>query len=125
MNIEDIETLIADHLDLIVIDARGLLEARERAAKFLVAQAILARFLKDFENEKAKVVTMREASYSQCVRYAQGKNITEKKIEVDANPEYTFTREAVEKLDSIRDYIKTHMKIFDNAHLMFRQYSRE
>lgn len=125
MNIQDIQDLINEHLELITVDARGLADAKNRAARLLVIQSILATFLKDFEEEKSKVKTMELATYAISIRASEGKNITEKKINVEENSEYYTCREALEKMEAIRDYIKIHIKIFDNAHLMFRQYSRE
>jgi hypothetical protein len=125
MNIEDIKTLIDEHIDLIAIDAKGLAESRERSAKFLVIQSILATFIRDFESEKAKVMGAKEAAYAQAIRLIDGKNITEKKIFVAEDPTYTQFEQAAAELEAIRDYIKTHMKIFENAHILYRAFSRD
>lgn len=125
MDINQIQQIIDQHLSLITIDAKSLADAKERAAQLLVVQSVIATFLRDFEEEKSKVKTLQLASYAQTVKTVEGKNVTEKKINVEADPGYSGYREALEKMDGIRDYLKTHIKIFENAHLMFRQYSRE
>lgn len=125
MDIQQIQQIIDEHLQLITIDATSLADAKNRAAQLLVVQSVLATFLRDFEEEKSKVKTIQVATYAQVVKIVEGKNVTEKKINVEADPGYAAYREALEKMESIRDYLKTHIKIFDNAHLMFRQYSRE
>lgn len=125
MEISEIQNIIDEHLSLITIDAKSLADAKNRAARLLVVQSILAGFLRDFEEEKSKIKTVQLATYSQVVKSVEGKNVTEKKINVEADPGYASYREALEKMESVRDYLRTHIKIFENAHLMFRQYSRE
>lgn len=125
MNIEQVSQLIDQHVELIAVSAESLQDAKELSGKFLIAQAILSSFLKDFEDDKSKVLTIKEVNYAKAIQVAEGKNVTEKKISVNLDVTYTNSRESLEKLDSIRDYIKTHMKIFENAHLMYRQYGRD
>lgn len=125
MNFPEIERIVNDHLDLIKIDAVGLAEGKPRAARFLVVQSLLANYLKDLQDARAKVSTVVDASYAQAIQTAEGKNITEKKTMAEANPLYAGNREGMETLDSEINWIKVHMDIFNNAHLMFRQYSRE
>ena len=125
MNLEFIQKTIEDHLDLIEINAVALAQSRERAGKFLVVQAILTSYLKDLEEAQAKITTIREASYAQSIKMADGKNITEKKVEAEANPEYSSYREASERVAAEINWIKGHIKIFENAHILFRQSLRE
>lgn len=125
MNLEDIQQVIDDHINLITVDSKSLAQARERSAKFLVIQSVLASFLKDFEEEKARIKTLETATYSQAIREAEGKNITEKKVSAEENIAYSSSREALEKMEAVRDYIRTHIKIFENAHLFFRQLCRD
>lgn len=125
MDINQIKKLIDDHVDLITITASSLVNSRELSSKFLVAQSLLATFLKDFEDDKSKLVTVKEATYAISIKSAEGKTITEKKVSVNLDANYTNAREAVEQIENIRDYIKVHMKIFENAHLLYRQFSRD
>jgi len=125
MTLEEVEKIIQEHIELITVDSKGISEARERSAKFLIAQSLLAHFLKNFEEEKAKIVTLRETGFAQSLRDAEGKSITEKKVFAHENPVFSNFREATERMDGIKDYIRTHMKIFENAHLTFRQLCRE
>lgn len=127
MQFEQIQKIVNDHIDLVEISSTGLAQGKDRAAKFLVVQSILANYIKDLEDGRAKGKTIVDASYAQVLREisATSKKITEAKKEVEAHPDYTSNREALEQLDSEINWVKTHMKIFDNAHLMFRQYSRE
>lgn len=125
MDINGIKQLINDHVELIAVSSHSIANARELSGKFLMAQALLASFLKDFEDDKSKLLTLKEMQYAMAIQNVEGKNVTEKKINVALNAEYNSAREAYEQIDAIRDYIKTHMKVFENAHLMYRQYGRE
>ena len=122
---QQIISIINEYFSLITVDAKGLAEARARSAKFLVAQSILATFLKTFEDDIARSSTLKDAQYAQGIASVDGKNITEKKANVAIYKDYSDAREFNEKLDAFKNWIKTHMKIFENAHLMFRQYARE
>mgnify|MGYP003641030524 CR=1 FL=1 len=125
MNMQGIKQFIDDHVEMIAVSAISLQNAKELSGKFLMAQALLTSFLKDFEDDKTKLMTMKEVNYATAIKVAEGKTITEKKVSVNLDVTYTSSREALEQIENIRDYIKTHMKIFENAHLMYRQYGRE
>ena len=125
MNTKDLENFINEHISLISTDAKSLIDARDRAAKFLVAQSVLATFLRDFEDDKTRLTTLKEIAYAKAIKVSDGKNITEKKVNVYNDSEYNTYNEAVETMDHARDYIKTHIKIFENSHLFFRQMSKE
>jgi hypothetical protein len=122
---EQIGQIITEHLDLVVINAKSLAESKERAARLLIVQSILATFLKTFEDDLSRAITMREAQYAQGISVSDGKNITEKKANIALYSEYTDARELSERLEAFKSYIKTHIKIFENAHLLFRQLGRE
>lgn len=125
MTLDQVREIIDQNIELITVDARGLAESRERAAKFLTVVAILANYLKDLEIEIGKYSATVEASFAQAMRESDGKNVTEKKAFAEENPLYSKNKVAMSQFDAQRNWIKTYMKIFENAHLMFRQYSRE
>ena len=122
---QQVTAIINEHIDLIVIDAKSLADARARSAKFLVAQSTLSTFLKNFEDDRAKASTLTSAKYAQGIASIEGTKITEKKIGVANDINYTNAREMQESIEEFKIWIKTHMKIFENAHLMFRQYARD
>lgn len=123
LNIEALQKLVSDHIDLVEINKNAFLEARERAAKFLVVQAHLATHLKSLEDVKVKASTLEKAQYSQSLMSQGGKNITENKINAEADPKYAQARESIELVDSEINWTKRHYEIFGNAHVMFRQIS--
>jgi hypothetical protein len=125
MDFEELERIVNSHLDLVEINAVAIAQSRERSAKFLVIQALLASHLKLLQDAKVKVSTVEKATYAQAILRAGGKNITENKIVAEADPEYATTREALELIDSEINWTNKHFDIFNNAHIMFRQYSKE
>lgn len=125
MTLEQIEEIVNDCINHITLDAKGLAEARERAAKFLTAQAILANYMRLLEVELGKHETVTEVAYSQAIIETDGKNITEKKAHVIRNPLYQKERDKLMELEAQKNWLKTHMKVLENAHLMFRQFARE
>lgn len=125
MSFPQIEEIVLEHVELIRIDSNAIAQGKERAGKFLVVEALLANHLKTLEDAKAQVSTLSNANYAQAMMSQNGKNVTENKILAESSPEYSQTRETLEKLDSEINWTKNHMKIFDNAHIMFRQYTRE
>ena len=125
MTLEQIEIIVNDCIEKIKVDGKGLAEARERAAKFLTAQALLTNYMKTLEVEIGKHETVTELAYSQAITETDGKNITEKKTHVIRNPLYKNEREKLKELEAQRNWLKTHMKVLENAHLMFRQFARD
>jgi hypothetical protein len=125
MTLADIELLINETVELIAVTSTSLADAKPRASRFLIVNSLLSTFLRELEQELPKYQTMVDAQYAQACRIVEGKNITEKKINIDVVPEYTDAREKHEQLQALREWIKNHIKIFENAHLLYRQYSRD
>lgn len=125
MTFEEVEQIVADHVGLIPMSAVALAQAKDRAAKFLVVQAILSNHLKTLRDAKPQASTMERASYAQCLMETTSKKVTENKIHVEANPKYTITREALELIDAEINWTKEHFEIFKDAHVLYRQNSKE
>lgn len=125
LSIEQLQKLVSDHIDLVEINQHAFQESRERAAKFLVIQAHLASHLKSLEDVKVKASTLEKAQYAQSLMSQSGKNVTENKINAEADPRYSAARESVELVDSEINWTKKHYEIFGNAHVMFRQISMQ
>lgn len=125
MTFDEINIIVKDHLALVAIKGDALAQAKTRAAKFLVAEAILADHLKELQQAKAQLQTISTATYAQVMKGLDSKKVTENKINAEADPSYSQNREALEMIDAEAGWIKTHMKIFENAHVMYRQYGNE
>lgn len=124
MEFEDVKQYVDEHVDLIVFGKDSMRESMERASKFLVVISILSEFRLSLERRKAQDITLREALYHKAINAAEGKNVTEKKIEAEANPEYTTGRESVENLDAQISWAKTNIDIFNNAHILYRNLAK-
>lgn len=122
---EQIEQVVLEHVGMIEISSSSLAAGKKRAAQFLVVQSLLSTYLKELEERKAKVATESSAQYATALGSGGGKNVTENKINAEAHPSYTQARERQEEFDAEIRWIKTHIEIFNNAHLMFRQYTKE
>lgn len=125
MTREEIEGVVERGIEEIAINASSLADAKPRAGRMLTRVAVLTNYLREIEEELPKLQTLVNAQYATALNSATGKGVTEKKVEAEANPVYA---EAVEKkavLDAQRDWVKNYIKIFDNAHVMYRQYSRD
>lgn len=125
MDFSQVKDLVNEHIDLITITAAGLAQATERATKFLIIQSILVSYLKDVDDDIAKVDVAKEAIFADSIRKSDGKTITEKKINVAEDINFSSIKQQREELDSLRSWVKGHIKIFENAHLLYRQNSRE
>lgn len=125
MTYDQIEKIVDEHIDLVTLDAKGLAEAGIRASKFLVVCSVLATYLKSLETELGKVDANLEATYSQACKDSPEKNITSKKTDANMNPEVLKLAHVKSQMDALRTWIKTHIKIFENAHVMYRQFNRE
>lgn len=125
LTFEQLEKLVMDNIDLVEINQNAFNESRERAARFLVIQAHLANHMKLLDDTKVKASTIEKAQYSQSLMSQSGKNVTENKINAEADPAYAASRESVELIESEKDWVKRHYEIFGNAHVMFRQISAQ
>jgi hypothetical protein len=122
---DDVAAVINEHVDLITITPQGLAESRERAGRFLVAQALLTSYLKQIDEELAKFSVLKDATFAKTINKTDGKNVTEKKINAGANEEYCQMTVSYDNLVAVREWIKGHIKIFENAHILYRGFCRE
>lgn len=125
LTFEALQALVMEHINLIEINRDAIIDARNRAAKFLVVQAHLNDHLKVLDDVMVKASTEEKAQYAQAMLNAVGKNVTENKIQAEADPAYNGARESVELIKSEHNWTKRHFDIFENAHVMFRQIAAE
>ena len=121
----DISECINTHVDLILITPEGLASSRERAAMFLVAQALLISYLKQVDESIAKLSVLKDATFAQAIGKTEGKNVTEKKIKVGKDDQYRDMLLKYENTNALREWIKGHIKVFENAHILYRGFCRE
>ena len=124
MNFEEVQEFVLDRVKLITFSSKALKEAVNRATTFLEAMAIITDYKMELENEKAKLTTWQEGEFSKAIKGSEGKNVTEKKIDAVSSKEYTKVREKVEEIDAAISWCKSYIRIFENAHLIYRQQAR-
>lgn len=125
LTFEGLQELVNKNLDLIEVNSSAINESRERAAKFLVVQAHLTNHLKVLDDVKVKATTIQNAQYAQAMMSQAGKNVTENKINAEADPTYAASRESVELIESEHNWTKRHFDMFENAHVLFRQIGQQ
>lgn len=125
MNEDQLRAAIDEHLALITYSSKALKEAPERTTRFLIMVALLADSKRESEEDRAKLNTLVSASKAQAISRSSLKGITEKKIEAEQDDTYTQMKESLEQCEARINWLKTYINIFENAHLTYRQFSRE
>lgn len=120
-----IEELVEAALEDVLVTPEGLSMSRERAAKFLIVQATLTDYLRQIDEELVQNSALRDATFSDAIGKVKGANVTEKKINVSKDDGFMDAKKLCEKLEAEREWIRGHIKIFENAHLLYRSMSRE
>lgn len=118
-----IHSLIDRGVEEIAINAHSLVDAKPRAGRMLMRVAVLTNYLRAIEEELPKLQTLVNAQYAVAIDQSSGKNITEKKVQAEASTVYSDAVEKKALLDAEQSWVKNYIKIFDNAHIMYRQYS--
>jgi hypothetical protein len=122
---EEIQEMVENGVDIITVSPEGLAQSKERAGQFLVIQAVLTTYLRQTAEKLAKLTTLKDATFANVLKDSEGKNITEKKINVEKSDDYAKIREEVEEQTALYEWIKGHIKIFENAHILYRSLARE
>ena len=99
-------------------------EAERRASEFLEALASITTWKYEFSKEKIKLLSVQTAVYAEQLAAGTGKTVTENKVSAEASKEYTEARELFEFIENDINYLKSFYEIFMNAHLFYRQLSR-
>ena len=125
MDEQQLRAKIDEGLELIKYTKRSLSEAPERATQFLIIVAILADAKREVEEDKAKLDTLVSTSYAQAFGKSSAKQVTEKKAEAENDETYSGMREWLEQCQSKISWLKTYIEVFNNAHITYRQFSKE
>lgn len=124
LSIEQVEAIVEKGVSEIAVNATSLADAAPRAGRFLVRVAVLSDFLRTVEDDLPKYQTKVNMTYAQAILQASGKNITEKKVEAEADPAYNAALEDQGKHKAMHNWVRNHIENFNNAHIMYRQFSR-
>jgi hypothetical protein len=99
-------------------------EANKRASEFLYAAAIISCEKKRISDELISVESANRVIYASTFARQSDKNVTEKKLKAEADPEFIEVREMLETLENNINYLKTQEKVFENAHVFYRNLYR-
>lgn len=116
---------IAEHMELIKFSQQSLREAPERATAFLIIGAILLDEKRECENELAKLESLASASRFQAWQRSTAKQVTEKKIEADNDNTALDMAETFKECENKVKWLKGYIELFNNAHITFRQFSKD
>jgi hypothetical protein len=100
-------------------------EAEYRAGEFLVALAHVAEWIHSLRENKIKNSSVATAVFAFEMQRCDSKQVTEKKAYAEASKDYIAARENVEFGDNDISYLKAYQEIFTNAHVFYRQLSKE
>lgn len=121
MELEHIEELVLSYIDKIRPD--GIIsekEAKERAADFLYAVAILSTEKRKIIDEKIILDTHQRVLYTTGYNECGAKNVTDKKMEAEVNQDYIRAREGFESAEAAVKYLSKMEDTFNNAHIFYR-----
>ncbi len=124
MTDEQLHQKIQECLELIKYSSKSLTEAPDRATKFLIMQALLVDAKRSAEEDRVKLTTLSEATYSQAVGKATG-GITERKMEADRDQDYQGAREALGDCEAKISWLRGYNDIMNNAHIVYRNLMKE
>ena len=125
MQDKELRAIIDEHVGMIPYSKVTSEQASKKATAFLVALAILTDEKRGCDEDKAKLSTLVSASYAQALSRSMAKQVTEKKVEAEQDNNYTKMREALEECEAKISWLKNYMNIFENAHVTYRQLSKE
>ena len=122
---DDVQLLIDTATTLLTRERKfSTFDMEERASGLLVTVAKLGQVSNDLQHQRIEALSLERASFGSTLAKAEGKNITERKIMADTASEYRDYKKKLETLDADLSYLKTMIDVFNNGHVMWRQFSR-
>ena len=122
----DFKGMIEEYAKLLPVGTSiSYVEAERRAGEFLVAMAKVTDLKHIFSKEKIAQLSLQTATYANEMSKGTSKTVTENKLNAEASEAYTLAREALEEIENDIAYLKTYYEIFNNAHIFFRNLSKE
>lgn len=122
---EEVKGLVLDHIHLIEIDKNAYKDAEERAAKFLMVQAILNDFKLDIDEKLAQQKSIVHAQFAIALNEAAGSNAPAREANAKADKEYCTAVEFQDDLKAAHKWTETNLDIFKDAHIFYRQLAQK
>lgn len=126
--------MISKNAVAVIEEANKILPARandtafnlsEKASKLLLVTAKLAHERRTCEHALLRASSVEKAEYAKAFSEAEAKTAKEREIKADASEKVLEAKEFVAELKSDITYITTHIDIYRNAHLLYRQELRQ
>ena len=117
----ELRNFVTEIVSLIEVDGAALAASKERMGRFLIAASVLATTLREIDIDLARLSALKDATEAQVISAMPGQKITEKKLASKMNEEVKAANVNYDIMSAKRQWINTHLKIFENAHIMFRQ----
>lgn len=99
-------------------------EAQLRSGRFLEAQFHISKGIRELASILLKSKSLNEMTYTSLLNADGAKNVTEKKANAEANPSFITVREHFETIEADIDNLKSMLKVFENAHVFYRQLAK-
>jgi hypothetical protein len=122
---EEIEGLVDEMVDKIAFSPKAVRESAERCTSFLTTCAMLADFKRSRDVDRAKAQTVVDIELRNAMDRSVAKQVTEKKMDAQADSKYTVARQALEEIEADISWSRTLIGVFENAHVTYRQIAKE
>ncbi len=126
--IQKIQNKISEYVEMMEIKDRQIIppsEAEYRASLFLTACAFVVDLKAQYSELHHVATAKTNVAYKMAIGRAGGRNITESKVNADADPEYAAAQKEADDLEEKADYFSTYYQLFTNAHIFYRQMSSQ
>lgn len=122
---EEIKQKIEEGVELLPVEkAVSEREAERRAGHFLRLMAQITDTIDSLGDEKIRASSLQTAIYPKLMAQDGSKQVTEKKANVEGHADYIEARENLEAVENKLNYLKTYFKIFEHAHVFYRQLAK-
>ena len=95
-------------------------EAKELATRFLGASFEVNKIVRFIRNDMVLLDQSIKISYKQAIEKSEGKSITEKKINAEANAEYLKYCKELTYTGNNLEYFRSLLKLFEQGHIFYK-----
>lgn len=99
-------------------------EAQFRAGRFLEAQFHITKGIRMLASDQLKSKSLNEMTYTSLLNSDGSKNVTEKKANAEANPNFISVRERFDEIEADIKNLYSLLKVFQDAHVFYRQLAK-
>lgn len=123
MNNSEFNDYLDQHIALLPTDGTVFDsgEAERRAFMFLRATLESAKYEEAVNNGVSKGKSVRDAIFAEKLNSAMGKDAKAREANAKADQDYIMAREELERAENRLKLVQTGIKVFDSAHVTFRQ----